>query len=69
MEDIYASCGDILAIHDSNELVIKAKILAKTTIGLIQTLQEEAENHTDSNIQVSFDIKSLNEQNAENNGY
>ena len=54
VEDIYNCSGEILAIHDSKELVIKAEILAKSTIGLIQTLKKEAEHHSDSNIQVSF---------------
>ena len=52
--DVIVGSEDIFTTHDSKEMVVRAKTLANITIGLIQSLQKEAETHSDPSIQVNF---------------
>merc|ERR1719193_2518948 len=51
MDQIMIASGDLIASHDSGEMVRQARILAQATAELIQAIKGEAESQSDSDLQ------------------
>ena len=52
MDQIMVASGELIASHDSSDMVRQARILAQATAELIQAIKGEAESQTDSDLQV-----------------
>ena len=52
MDQIMVASGELIASHDSSEMVRQARILAQATAELIQAIKGEAESQSDSDLQV-----------------
>ena len=53
MESIMVASGELIASHDSQDMVRQARILAQATAELIQAIKGDAESQTDSDLQVA----------------
>jgi len=51
MDQIMVASGELIASHDSSEMVRQARILAQATAELIQAIKGEAEGQSDSDLQ------------------
>ena len=54
MDQIMVASGDLIASHDSQDMVRQARILAQATAELIQAIKGEAESQSDSDLQVGM---------------
>lgn len=54
MEQIMTASGELIASHESREMVRQARILTQSTAELIQAIKGEAETQSDSDLQVSI---------------
>ena len=52
MDQIMVASGELIGSHDSQDMVRQARILAQATAELIQAIKGEAENQSDSDLQV-----------------
>ena len=52
MDQIMVASGELIASHDSSDMVRQARILAQATAELIQAIKGEAESQSDSDLQV-----------------
>ena len=52
MDQIMVASGELIASHDSQDMVRQARILAQATAELIQAIKGEAESQSDSDLQV-----------------
>ena len=52
MDMIMVASGELIASHDSQDMVRQARILAQATAELIQAIKGDAESQTDSDLQV-----------------
>ena len=52
MDMIMVASGELIASHDSQDMVRQARILAQATAELIQSIKGDAESQTDSDLQV-----------------
>lgn len=52
MDQIMVASGELIASHDSQDMVRQARILAQATAELIQAIKGDAESQTDSDLQV-----------------
>ena len=52
MDQIMVASGELIASHDSSDMVRQARILAQATAELIQSIKGEAESQSDSDLQV-----------------
>merc|ERR550532_2443167 len=51
MDQIMVASGELIASHDSSDMVRQARILAQATAELIQSIKGEAESQSDSDLQ------------------
>merc|ERR550532_2697849 len=51
MDQIMVASGELIASHDSQDMVRQARILAQATAELIQAIKGDAESQTDSDLQ------------------
>ena len=56
MDQIMVASGEQTASHDSSDMVRQARILAQATAELIQAIKGEAESQSDSDLQVSYEL-------------
>ena len=54
MDQIMVASGELIGSHDSQDMVRQARILAQATAELIQAIKGEAENQSDSDLQVGL---------------
>ena len=59
MDQIMVASGELIASHDSSEMVRQARILAQATAELIQSIKGEAESQSDSDLQVKIPAETI----------